>query len=55
VKQGTSPGPQPSEELLAAIFHQTMTGIVYADLEGRFILANQRYCELVGRPLEELV
>lgn len=39
---------------LIAIFGQTSVGIVQTDLEGRFVLANNSYCALVGRSAEEL-
>ncbi|HLM74625.1 MAG TPA: PAS domain S-box protein, partial [Polyangiaceae bacterium] len=39
----------------AAIFEQVMVGVAQTDLTGRFVLANKRYCEMVDRPLEELL
>jgi PAS domain S-box-containing protein len=45
---------EESEKRLAGIFNQASVGIAQADMEGRFMLANQCYCELVGRSLEEL-
>ena len=43
------------EEQLAAIFNQAAVGIVQADLEGHFILTNQRYCDLLGYSRDELL
>jgi PAS domain S-box-containing protein len=39
----------------AAIFDQSTAGIARADLEGRFELVNDRYCEIVGRSRAELL
>jgi len=43
-----------SEERFRGIFTQTLAGIAETDLTGRFVEANQRYCEIVGRSAEEL-
>lgn len=43
-----------SEGRLQAFFEQSMVGICEADLQGRFLRANRRYCELVGRSEREL-
>ena len=43
-----------SEERLRAIFQQTEAGIAQVDLEGRFVLANDRYVQIVGRSRDEL-
>ena len=57
---GTSDGMRVSEkrherdERFSAIFGQTTAGIAQTDLTGRFVLVNQRYCEIVGRSAEEL-
>ena len=45
---------EESEKRLSAIFTQASVGIAQTDLTGRFVLANKRYCDLVGRSLEEL-
>ncbi|MBI3268205.1 MAG: MASE1 domain-containing protein [Planctomycetes bacterium] len=44
-----------SEDRLAALFRQAIAGIAQTDLAGRFVLVNQRFCELVGRPLEQVL
>jgi PAS domain S-box-containing protein len=43
-----------SEERLRAVFQQTEAGIAQVDLAGRFVLVNDRYCQIVGRAREEL-
>jgi PAS domain S-box-containing protein len=43
-----------SEERFAGIFRQTSVGIVQCDLEGRFLMVNNRYCEITGRAEAEL-
>lgn len=43
-----------SEERLRGIFTQTLVGIAEVDLTGRFVQVNQRYCEMVGRSVDEL-
>jgi PAS domain S-box-containing protein len=49
-----------SEELwrsrshLEAVLHSGVTGILEINPAGRFIAVNDRFCELVGRPREEL-
>jgi PAS domain S-box-containing protein len=42
-------------ELMSAIVNQTSVGISVIDLKGRFTFANERYCQLVGRPREDLL
>ena len=44
-----------SEEPLPALFNQVAVGIAQLDLAGRFVLVNQRYCEIVGRPMAEIM
>jgi PAS domain S-box-containing protein len=44
-----------SEERFAAIFEQTGVGVIQAELDGRFLLANKRFCEIVGRSANELL
>ena len=43
-----------NEERFGAIFRQTTAGIVQTDLTGRIVLANPRFCEIVGRSIEQL-
>jgi two-component system, chemotaxis family, CheB/CheR fusion protein len=45
---------QESESRYSAIFNQATAGIAQTDLSGRFVLVNQRYCEITGRSREEL-
>jgi two-component system, chemotaxis family, CheB/CheR fusion protein len=45
---------QASEERFSAIVKQATVGVAEIDLEGCFILVNEKYCELVGRSAEEL-
>jgi PAS domain S-box-containing protein len=45
---------QESEERFSSIFNQSAVGIAETDLTGRFVLVNERYCEMVGRSKEEL-
>ncbi|HYO55345.1 PAS domain S-box protein, partial [Archangium sp.] len=42
------------EQRYNAIFNQALVGIAQVDLTGRFVLVNQRFCEMVGRTPEEL-
>lgn len=44
-----------SEERFAGIFEQTGVGVIQCELDGRFLLVNQRYCEIVGRSSDELL
>jgi PAS domain S-box-containing protein len=44
-----------SEERLSAVFQQAGAGIAQTDLAGRFVMVNDRYCEIVGRPREQLL
>jgi PAS domain S-box-containing protein len=43
-----------SESRNRALFEQTSAGIVEVHVSGTLLRANQRFCDLVGRPLEEL-
>ncbi len=43
-----------SEQRLAAVINQATVGVAETDLDGRFVLLNSRYCEMVGRSAEEL-
>lgn len=44
-----------SEDLFSAIFRQAIVGITEIDLTGRFLMINDRFCEIVGRPREEVL
>ena len=44
-----------SEERFARIFEQTGVGVIQCELDGRFLLANRRFCEIVGRTAQELL
>lgn len=44
-----------SEEQFTSIFNQTTGGIAQTDLQGRFTLVNDRYCQIVGRSRDELL
>jgi PAS domain S-box-containing protein len=44
-----------SEERFKAIFNQVVSGISQTDLDGRFVLVNDRFCQIVGRTKEELM
>ncbi|HYE59207.1 MAG TPA: PAS domain S-box protein, partial [Rhodothermales bacterium] len=43
-----------SESRLRAMFGQAAVGIVLVDCEGRLLEVNKRFCEILGRPAEEL-
>ena len=44
-----------SEARFQAVVEQAGTGIAQTDLHGRIVLANDRFCEMVGRPREALL
>ena len=44
-----------SEQHLAAMVNQTISGITETDLTGHFIFANDRFCEITGYPRDELL
>ena len=44
-----------SEERLSAVFQQAGAGIAQTDLGGRFVMVNDRYCEILGRPREKVL
>ena len=44
-----------SEERFARIFEQTGVGVIQCELDGRFLLVNRRFCEIVDRTSEELL
>ncbi|MBD0386910.1 MAG: PAS domain S-box protein [Nostoc sp. C3-bin3] len=43
-----------SEQRFRAAFHQAAVGIAHVDIDGRWLLVNQRLCDIVGYTLEEL-
>ena len=43
-----------SEKKFRAIFNQAAMGIGLTDLEGHILMANQKYCEIIGRAPEEI-
>src|SRR5262249_31678782 len=43
-----------SEQQYRAVYDQAAVGIAEVDLTGRFLRANDRYCEIVGYTREEL-
>jgi PAS domain S-box-containing protein len=43
------------EEQLSAFISQTTAGFAQVDLDGRFTMVNQRFCEIVGRGEDELM
>jgi PAS domain S-box-containing protein len=58
VDGGCAPLPRvPAASLahLAAMYEQAGAGLCETDLQGRFLNANDRYCEIVGRSREELL
>lgn len=44
-----------SEERFAGIFRQTSVGVFQCGLDGRFLLANRRFCEIAARTESELL
>jgi PAS domain S-box-containing protein len=44
-----------SEERFGAIVNQATVGIAQMDLTAQFVLVNQKYCEIVGYPMAELL
>ncbi|MBN1316537.1 MAG: PAS domain S-box protein [Anaerolineales bacterium] len=44
-----------SEERFRAIFEQAAVGVAQISPEGRFLRINQRYCDIVGYTLEEMM
>lgn len=44
-----------SEERLRAVISQSATGIAQCELNGRFVLVNSRFCEIVGYTEDELL
>ena len=46
---------EESEGRLRTIVDQAMAGIAQCDLQGRFLFANKRFCEIVGYTREEVL
>ena len=44
-----------SEQRFRSVFEQSTGGIAQVDLQGRFVLVNDGFCEMVGRPREALL
>jgi PAS domain S-box-containing protein len=44
-----------SEERFRATFEQAAVGITHAELDGRFVRVNQKFCDIVGYAREELL
>lgn len=44
-----------SEERFSGIFRQTAVGVVQCAIDGRFLLANRRFCEINGRTESEIL
>ena len=43
------------DQRLDAFFQQNTVGMVLADMEGRFVRVNERFCALVGRPMTQVL
>lgn len=54
-RQEAEDARQISEDRYKSLFNQAAAGIAQTDLNGRFLLVNQRYCEMVGRSQAELL
>jgi PAS domain S-box-containing protein len=46
---------QERESRLSAIFSQVAVGIALTDLDGRIISANQRFCDILARPMSAIL
>jgi PAS domain S-box-containing protein len=44
-----------SEERFRATFEQAPVGITHVGLDGRFLMANSKFCEIIGYTYEELI
>ncbi|MGE5179893.1 MAG: PAS domain S-box protein [Bacteroidota bacterium] len=53
-RRGAEEALRESERRLRAIFDQSIAGIAQTDPEGRFLLVNERFCEIAGRSAGEL-
>jgi len=55
VRQQAEQALRESEALYESLIESLPLNVFRKDLEGRITLANQRYCETLGRPLDELL
>ncbi len=46
---------QESEERFRATFEQAPVGITHVGLDGRFLMANRKFCDIIGYPPEDLI
>ncbi|MDB5705979.1 MAG: hypothetical protein JWN66_3095 [Sphingomonas bacterium] len=53
-RPGADQALRAREARLDTVFNQAMVGILHRDLDGRVLMANDRFCELVGRSAAEL-
>jgi PAS domain S-box-containing protein len=44
-----------NQDRLRAIFDQTLVGVAQTDLTGRFVMVNECFCQITGRPQAELM
>ena len=54
-RQQLPQGARDDHELLSAIVNQTSVGISVVDTNGRYTFANERYAQIVGRTIEQLL
>ncbi|MDB5986457.1 MAG: chemotaxis protein CheY [Nevskia sp.] len=55
LRRSTAQALRDKERQLNTIIHQATVGIVQTDPQGRLLLVNTRFCEIVGRTTEELL
>ncbi len=51
----TSPTSSSQQARYGAIFDQAAGGLLLSDLNGRFLLVNQRWCDMLGYPMAEML
>ena len=44
-----------NQQKFKSIFDQSSVGICYSDLDGKFIMANKQFCNIVGYSVDELI
>jgi PAS domain S-box-containing protein len=54
-RKATEEALRESEDRLAAVSKQTAVGVMQYDAEGKFLLVNQAFCDMVGRTEAELL